>query len=76
MICLNGCVDCTKDDEGTLIENPEYQLCFTDNEREIALEIANLWLAKGWMPFLFSKTYNGKFQTLLDFRQRTKKKAA
>jgi hypothetical protein len=46
----------------------DIQSLFTSGERATALAIAKVWLEHGWNPVLFSKTYDGKFQKLFDYR--------
>jgi len=46
----------------------DIQANFTDNERETALGVAAAWYAKGWKPYLYSKTYDGQFEHLFNYR--------
>jgi hypothetical protein len=46
---------------------PQEQL-FTHNEKATAVAIAKRWHAKGWKPYLFSKTYDGDFKVWYDHK--------
>lgn len=46
---------------------------FTSNERALALHVAKCWQARGWMPYLLSRTYDGKFQVLFNYRNASHK---
>lgn len=51
----------------------DFQSLFTHGERATALGVAKEWLRKEWHPFLFSKTYDGKFKVLLNYRNASHK---
>ena len=57
-------------------EEGELESFFTGNERATALHVAKMWLLKGWMPFLYSRTYNGTFNVLFNYRNAEKKRKA
>ncbi len=44
----------------------EGELCneFTLNERDTAVHVGKRWLAKGWRPRLFIKSFDGRFTWL------------
>lgn len=41
---------------------------FTHNEKDLAIHVAKSWFARGWMPYLFSKTFDGNFKVWFDYR--------
>ena len=41
---------------------------FTQGEKALALHCAKSWYAKGWMPYLYSKTYRGDFKVWFNYR--------
>lgn len=57
-------------------EEGDLELLFTANERATALHVAKLWQARGWMPFLYSRTYNGIFNVLYNYRNHKERRLA
>jgi hypothetical protein len=47
---------------------------FTENERQTALAICRSIFDKGQRPRLISKTHDGEFKTLFDYRNVQKKR--
>lgn len=68
MFVLNGVLPVPVRDEGHVTPAGPIQALFLESERETALAIAARWYAKGWKPVLFSKTYDGNFQTLYHYK--------
>jgi len=48
---------------------------FTVTEKATAMGIAELWNVKGWKPVLYSKTYDGRFHTIYNYKSRQRKAA-
>lgn len=72
---LNGVLPFAVRDEGHVTAAGPVQQLFTENEYDTALAIAKVWYNKGYKPILFSKTYDGEFETLYDYRDAVKAKA-
>lgn len=68
MYVLNGVLPHAFKSDGVVTPAGPIQALFVDSERETALAIAASWYAKGWKPYLFSKTYDGQFETLYNYR--------
>ncbi len=52
----------------------ECEALFTSGEKATALAVAAAWDARGYKPWLFSKTYDGDFKTLYNWESRAKAK--
>jgi hypothetical protein len=70
MFVLNGVLPAPVRDDGHVTPAGPIQSLFVENERETALAIAGEWYAKGWKPLLFSKTYNGQFETMFNYKYK------
>ena len=75
---LNGVLPAPVKDGNNITPAGPIQLLFTNGERETALGIAQVWYEKGYKPYLYSKTYDGQFEHLFNYRfkDRGKKIAA
>jgi hypothetical protein len=63
---LNGVLPHAINDDGFVTPAGDIQALYT--EREVALDHAKLWYAKGRKPVLFSKTYDGQFEFLYNYK--------
>lgn len=68
LLVLNGVLPVAVRDGSHVTPAGPIQSLFTENEGETALAIARVWYAKGYRPVLFSKTYDGTFETLYHFK--------
>lgn len=68
MFVLNGELSTSVRDDWDVTPDGPIQSLFVESERETALAIAASWYAKGWKPVLFSKTYDGQFETLYNYK--------
>ena len=65
---LNGVLPNAVRDGSHVTPAGPIQSFFTENEHDTALAIAKVWYGKGYKPVLFSKTYDGQFETLYNYR--------
>lgn len=68
MFVLNGVLPYSVKDGNHVTAMGLIQALFVESERDTALAIAREWYAKGWKPYLISKTYDGQFDTLYNYR--------
>jgi hypothetical protein len=65
--------------KGMVLNNSvkEYQeIYFTENELQLALQVAEKWDERGYKPLLYHRTYDGEFKALYgSFYKESKKKA-
>jgi hypothetical protein len=54
--------------QGYIKGKGDQEQLFLHSEKDLALHVAKAWYARGWKPYLFSKTYDGNFKVWFDFR--------